>query len=313
MLEDLFKPYNCTIILLSNNNAVKAYRFRCPPLNIDFGFSWLTRDKLEVALKPIVSKLIAVLANGAKLDPNTVYDKDNIVDFVNDLYVTLPPDSKLNVLLEYIGNQTSYDGDLVELKTPPRFLIAQMWFHGPNEWRFYMDNALKLGLIEKKIVRTVESPDKDVTKYNLTVSGLSRLIEVSAGKNSTTCFIAMAFTDEMFVVLDDAIKPALASCGFIHYVVSDQHVDSDTTINDAILAGIKKARFTIADFTYHRNGVYFEAGYALGRGQKVIYTCRKDEMANSHFDISHYQHIVWTDAADFKEKLINKIEAFIKD
>jgi nucleoside 2-deoxyribosyltransferase len=85
------------------------------------------------------------------------------------------------------------------------------------------------------------------------------------------------------------------------------------TINDAIIAGIKKSRFTIADFTQHKAGVYFEAGYALGRGQKVIYTCRADEIANAHFDTRNYQHIVWENSEDLKQKLIDKITAFVLD
>ena len=107
--------------------------------------------------------------------------------------------------------------------------------------------------------------------------------------------------------------PSIVECGYDPYIVDSVEVDSDKTINDAIIAGIKKSKFTIADFTDHRNGVYFEAGFALGRGQKVIYMCREDDMVNSHFDLRNYQHIVWKDAADLRIKLKNKIEAFIND
>jgi len=107
-----------------------------------------------------------------------------------------------------------------------------------------------------------------------------------------------------------------SKCGresdFEPYIVFNQHPESDVTINDEILAGIKKAKFTIADFTYHKAGVYFEAGYALGRGQKVIYTCREDNIGTAHFDTRNYQHLVWKDGADLKKKLMDKIEVFIK-
>jgi hypothetical protein len=315
MLNDLLKPYNFSITLAGNSKGtIAAYRLKCPPLNIDVGFSWLSHDDLTTTLKPKLSRFIAVVANGYTFDYNKVYDRDTLSEIVEALFVKLTPSSKLDSILEYIDTLAVHDGQAIELKTPPLFQIIRMWFHSAQEWRFYLDSAVKQGLVTKKV--SVAGPESSVpskTDYGLTVDGLTRLIKLSEGKSSNTCFIAMAFSDDMFVVLEDAIKPALSNCGFKHYVVSDEHIDSATTINDAILAGIKKARFTIADFTHHRNGVYFEAGYALGRGQKVIYTCRQDEMANSHFDINHYQHIVWTDATDFKIKLINKIEAFIKD
>ncbi len=37
-------------------------------------------------------------------------------------------------------------------------------------------------------------------------------------------------------------------------------------------------RFMIADFTGHRGGVYFEAGFAHGLGIPVIWTCREDQL-----------------------------------
>jgi hypothetical protein len=36
-------------------------------------------------------------------------------------------------------------------------------------------------------------------------------------------------------------------------------------------------------------------------------------MSKAHFDIRNYQHIVWKESSDLKQKLIDKIEAFIED
>ena len=76
--------------------------------------------------------------------------------------------------------------------------------------------------------------------------------------------------------------------------------------------GILKYNGSDRLYTY-KAGVYFEAGYALGRGQKVIYTCKKDDISNAHFDTRNYQHIVWETADDLKQKLIDKINAFVLD
>lgn len=67
----------------------------------------------------------------------------------------------------------------------------------------------------------------------------------------------------------------------------------------------------IADFTGNRNGVYFEAGFAMGLGIPVIWTCRKDHIDNVHFDTRQYNHIVWETPEELREKLTYRIEATI--
>ena len=39
---------------------------------------------------------------------------------------------------------------------------------------------------------------------------------------------------------------------------------------------IRQCRFMICDLSYARPSVYFEAGFAFGRGVKIIYTCNGD-------------------------------------
>lgn len=82
-------------------------------------------------------------------------------------------------------------------------------------------------------------------------------------------------------------------------------------ICDAIIAEIRKSRFLVADFTGHRGGVYFEAGYALGLGIPVIWTCREDDLEKTHFDTRQYNHVVWKDEKDLFEKLKRRIEATV--
>lgn len=67
----------------------------------------------------------------------------------------------------------------------------------------------------------------------------------------------------------------------------------------------------IADVTEQKQGVYFEAGYALGLGIPVIWSCRKDDLKNVHFDTRQYNHILWESEEDYAEKLYNFICAII--
>ncbi len=88
----------------------------------------------------------------------------------------------------------------------------------------------------------------------------------------------------------------------------------------------------VADITGARHGVYFEAGFALGLGIPVIWTCNKgwrtqlqtevnpndlalprvEEKAwfdVAHFDTHTFQHILWKDAEDLKQQLSTRLEA----
>lgn len=123
----------------------------------------------------------------------------------------------------------------------------------------------------------------------------------------------MSFDPDENVLFDEAIAPACFETGFRSMRIDRHHIDAEQTINDAMIAEIKRSRFCIADFTKHKKGVYFEAGYALGRGQKVIYTCHRDHFQDSHFDTSHYPHLLYSSPAELKQQLIDKINAWIKD
>lgn len=75
------------------------------------------------------------------------------------------------------------------------------------------------------------------------------------------------------------------------------------------------------DFTDNNEGAYFEAGFAQGFGLEVIRACNKnwfeekDAYGNNvnhlHFDINHYNFILWENESDYKNKLVANIKATI--
>jgi hypothetical protein len=67
------------------------------------------------------------------------------------------------------------------------------------------------------------------------------------------------------------------------------------------IAEIRRSRFVVADYTGHRGGVYFEAGFALGLGLIVIPTCRADEVPKLHFDIKHLNTLLWSTPAELAD------------
>lgn len=232
----------------------------------------------------------------------------------NKAIIPSTPKEKKDKILSFFYKQQKYDGETIKVSpdvSKDESYWLRLFFKNRQEFFFYL-NLLSEEELLAYFASGPAGEDIVLTGYTILSKGIEYVLNLQEGEYSENCFVAMSFTDEMFRIFDDAIKPAIDATGFKPLIISKEHLSSDTTINDGIIASIKKSRFTIADFTDNRNGVYFEAGFALGRGQKVIYTCKEDHLKNLHFDIRAYQQIVWKDAADFKRKLIDKIEAFIK-
>ncbi|GAB3639145.1 hypothetical protein GCM10027422_47360 [Hymenobacter arcticus] len=222
--------------------------------------------------------------------------------------VSLPhtPKEKLDNLLLYIAKRQPEDSAGVEIHMPIAY--KRMYFRSIGEASFYLNALQDDGLIVSN------SGMAGITYARLTYKGLSYAASLEQQQaKSSLCFIAMSFDDSVKHLYTDAIRPACEATGFEPFRVDEYHPDAEQTINDAIIAGIKRSRFCIADFTQHKKGVYFEAGYALGRGLKVIYTCRGDEFKDSHFDTNHYPHIIYDTPEQLRAGLIAKIEAWIKD
>jgi nucleoside 2-deoxyribosyltransferase len=215
------------------------------------------------------------------------------------------PKEKLDNLLLSVVKQQAEDGAQVTLYFDRTF--KQLYFKSTNEFLFYIKSLSDDGLI-------IAHSDRQVSSVMLTHKGLLYAASLERSSlASSLCFVAMSFNDAVKHLYTEAIKPACEATGFETFRVDEYHPDAEQTINDAIIAGIKRSRFCIADFTQHRRGVYFEAGYALGRGLKVIYTCHSNEFKDSHFDTNHYPHIIYDTTEELREKLIAKIEAWVKD
>jgi hypothetical protein len=156
----------------------------------------------------------------------------------------------------------------------------------------------------------------------LTAKGFERLDELqSSNTRSTQAFIAMWFEPKLREVCDLGIEPAIRAAGY-----SPMRIDKKEHINkidDEIIAEIRRSRFVVADFTCQkitnesqsfsvpRGGVYFEAGFAMGIGIPVIWTCRKDLIGDVHFDTRQFSHVVWETPDELRRSLYNRIRATI--
>jgi len=118
---------------------------------------------------------------------------------------------------------------------------------------------------------------------------------------SSQAFVAMWFTDEMEAVYSNGLEPGIRNAGFAPMLIrKKEHVNK---IDDEIIAEIRRSAFIVADFTGHRQNVYFETGFGIGLGLQVIWTCWNDHIPELHFDIRQYNCIDWGSEAELAERL----------
>jgi hypothetical protein len=128
----------------------------------------------------------------------------------------------------------------------------------------------------------------------LSVKGLLK-VEAMSGRSTASAqgFVAMWFDDSLNHAWINGFDPAIRAAGFEPFRIDKK--DYVGGISDEIVAEIRRSRFVVADYTGQANGVYFEAGFALGLGLTVIPTCRADEVSKLHFDIKHINTLLWHD------------------
>jgi hypothetical protein len=149
------------------------------------------------------------------------------------------------------------------------------------------------------------------TKFSLSPEGWNRVSELTNTSESKSGFIAMSFGYPERNLLEDAIIKGCESAGWTAKTI-DKHEYVGGVV-DEIIGKINESRFVIADLTEHKNGVYFEAGYAMGKNIPVIFTLKDDpaEREKAHFDVQHLNQIRWTSYDDLKTKLTNKLKAIL--
>ncbi|HEX7999370.1 MAG TPA: hypothetical protein VF528_13370 [Pyrinomonadaceae bacterium] len=168
-----------------------------------------------------------------------------------------------------------------------------------GEFEYFIEKAQELGYLER---------GTDINRVRLGIDGWKRVSELRRYEvKSNQAFVAMWFNKDLDLAWSEGFKPALEKTGYSPLRIDlSQHNEK---IDDKIIAEIRRSGLLVADFTGQRGGVYFEAGFAMGLGKSVIWTCREDDVGKLHFDTRQYNHIVWTDASDLREKLMLRIEA----
>ena len=235
----------------------------------------------------------------------------------------LHENQKLSITTDNIYN-------LLKIKTPSfheradKLLLAlekiteYAWQYFEQQLEWYSSGWCSCGIeLDETIaylIRTgrIAEASPGTRKYKIDADGWAHLEELKkVNADKLQGFVAMWFDDSMMKIYDEAISKGILNAGYNpHLVINREH---NGKIDDEIIAQIRQSRFLLADFTGHRGGVYYEAGFAQGLGIEVIWTCNKNAIEDLHFDIRQYNCIVWAneDLNEFKRRITSRIEASI--
>jgi hypothetical protein len=207
-----------------------------------------------------------------------------------------PLESIDRILLYVLGKIKAADDGVAFKHTDCSIAYAK----NANEFSYFVFQALELNYLEIH--------PQGQSRHRLTLNGWRHLAELpQKEKRPSQAFVAMWFHKDLEDAWESGLKPALKQIGYDP--IRLDRTEYNEKIDDRIVAEIRKSGLLIADFTGQRGSVYFEAGFAMGLGISVIWTCRDTDINNLNFDTRQYNYISWKDTADLKERLINRIEA----
>ncbi len=266
-------------------------------------------ERLYFPYRHLISGLIRE-KNDLGLDLEMIKN-DNIESLLNDPNIPKTISQKLDKILLYYYRGSDEFGSVFRVDKSTPYSIG--FAHNYDEFKNMVLALIDIGLFTKH-AQSFES-----IYFTVSLEGLIRAEEISTtNKHSNKVFVAMGFKDDLLDAYKHAIQPACRACGFNAFIIMEKEHNGDIT--DRIISEIKTSKFVVTDFTYNNQGAYFEAGYAQGRGLEVIRTCKKEWFDGTddkgvknylHFDINHYNFILWNNYEDLHEKLINRIRATI--
>jgi nucleoside 2-deoxyribosyltransferase len=225
----------------------------------------------------------------------------------------------LDRIILNLSRMSKYPG--FELNIEYETQRAVFFARNSEEAAFYAKALMGVGWLDWGLR---DEPDREAFIGSVSPKGLLRVAELQAGRVGeplTQAFVAMWFGSDRVRIGDclsaefctkaflSGFKPAINNAGYSERRIDFKEFNDD--VMDEIIAEIRRSKFVVADFTGHRAGVYYEAGFARGLGIPVIFTCHKDQVESAHFDTSHMNHLTWGSFDELAKKLEKRIVATI--
>ncbi len=208
--------------------------------------------------------------------------------------------SKFERLLLLVAQRSTFMGEAVEIEPRDGPLFGAL-----NDLEFE-----KLLTARRTLGDFRDSGYTNARICELTAKGWAEVERLQQPGSGKQIFVAMWFDSQMDAAWSQGIEPAIQEVGLRPLrIEKKQHVNR---IDDEIIVEIRKSRAVVADVTGQRQGVYFEAGFALGLGLQVIWCCRRDALNDVHFDTRQFNHVVWDTPEDLKKNLELRLPAVLK-
>lgn len=301
--------------LKANKSGKDGYDIKCKICG-DFEISRIAKIMLDNKTELYNSYILSAIIrenNYLKQPPIVITTYYLEEDYLERHKLTI--DEKLNKILLYIYNNTEITGKYISLI--PKYDYPIAYAFDKNEFDFFLKHLQKSDFINLSKSSNVIKSDDGRTSINmneiynilLTIEGLKKIDKIKTEKkiSGNQCFVAMWFDEKMNDVYSHGFEVAISEAGY--KPIRIDKVDHNGKICDRIIAEIRQSKLVVADFTGHRGGVYFEAGFAMGLGIPVIWTCKEDHIEQCHFDTRQYNHICWENTEDLKKQLIDRITA----
>jgi len=284
-------------------NSRMYYEYVCPRCKNVFVTALAIEGRFKPHLYSQKYKISSFLRNQYENGQQISEVSEDNIDFIVNEFIEKNVTDKIDQLLLYISQKSNYIGNRVAINYMNDYPILGCKIF--NEFFYLLDYLKKNELIIKE-----SGNGNYVENIQLTVKGWNRVEEIRLKNiNSKQAFVAMWFDESMKSVYTKAIKPAIEQSGYFPLKIDTK--EHNNKICDEIIIEIRRSKFLIADVTELRGGIYFEAGYAMGLGIPVIWTCREEKLDKVHFDTRQYNHIVWKDEKNLYEQLKNRIQATI--
>lgn len=192
-----------------------------------------------------------------------------------------------------------------------RTCVIQSWFKDETEFLLFFQKAIDNGLVKAEIQRFIDHTSK-IQFQNITFDGLQYVENLqSSNKSSKNVFLAFNFKPELNDIFSTYVREAVEESGLNCIIVNQNTTEHDKSITDEIIGKLKSSRIIIADFTNHRNSVYFETGFAMGMKIPIIWTVQKGHEEKMSFDTRQYPHIVWENGEDLKKQIMDRIKVIL--
>jgi len=123
-----------------------------------------------------------------------------------------------------------------------------------------------------------------------------------------TVFVAMPFSVKYFKIFSSVIEPACLEINARCIRIDNKSYTGD--IVSEIKKEIKKCKLVIADLSESRPNVFFEIGFATGKGKPIIQIC-STSLADIPFDVRNDNTIDYKLRS--KTKLLNRLIFALKE